>query len=217
MSLTREDLLSKIETLNIHEKDYTTILSLLNEGNDELFAKILEEVLNGNLYWSDFEKNISNTGYGELVKTNIKNQSELEGEFSKLISLRRSVNENYNYESDNTNQSRLTIRKSNSDFYNEEEENIKKSLLFELTKINSDDNPIVTAYKIKLYNSIKNYTSKYDIVDYNAEELIKSNQTLTISDDFIQKYLFKTYEVTEDTSPEINKGAIVQKYYKKER
>jgi hypothetical protein len=58
--MTRNDILEKIDNLKLYEKDYDTLLNLLNNADDKFFVKVLEEILNGNLYIQDFERFFEN-------------------------------------------------------------------------------------------------------------------------------------------------------------
>lgn len=162
MALSVDDILDAITNMDIYKKDFDVISSLLDYGDDELFTKILEEVLMGNLYWSDFDKNLANTNYPEVLKKQLKSQHELDSELGKLIALRRSVNENYEFRnSDSTlaivnNYSEDPNEERIQTFYNEEMERIRGNVLYELTRANPDDSVLVMACKTRLFNAIKN-------------------------------------------------------------
>ena len=77
--LTKE-LFQKIDTLRIREIDYPTVLLMLNNMSNEMFTKCIEEIVNGNLYFSDFTDVLAGSGYDRALETIFKNQYEL-GEF----------------------------------------------------------------------------------------------------------------------------------------
>ena len=60
--LTKE-LFQKIDTLRIREIDYPTVLLMLNNMSNEMFTKCIEEIVNGNLYFSDFTDVLAGSGY----------------------------------------------------------------------------------------------------------------------------------------------------------
>lgn len=85
------EVLSAIESMNIYKKDYDIIVDLINYGDKELFTKILEEVLAGNLYWSDLETLLANTKYPEILKKSLSNQLEIQSEIKKFTALRQTL------------------------------------------------------------------------------------------------------------------------------
>lgn len=89
--MDKADFSNAIDNLNIFAKDYATITKLMDNLDDALFVKILEEVLEGNLYWSDFEEIFSNTGYETLLRTNIPLQEKINRDINNYISLRREL------------------------------------------------------------------------------------------------------------------------------
>ena len=132
MALSVNELLIAIDEMEIYKKDYDIIQTLLNSGDDEFFVKMLEEVINGNLYWSDFEHNLANTNYPDVLRQQLKTQKELNDTVRKLVLLRRNVNPDYVYANEGSS---LGIVKQYSEseteskiqeFYNQEMETIRK-------------------------------------------------------------------------------------------
>lgn len=86
--MNRSDILNKIDELQLRQKDYKTMLYLVNHCSPKLFTKILEEILYGNMYISDFEplfnKTVSNT-----IASNLDIQTKIENQYKNLLSLRQ--------------------------------------------------------------------------------------------------------------------------------
>lgn len=104
MSKTKEELMSAVNNMVIYDKDYTIIQNLLNTGDSKFIVKILEEIVDGNLYWSDFESVFGeDNGYQNYLKNNIPAQVDLENKLQELIKFRQALDSNYVYDNETTN------------------------------------------------------------------------------------------------------------------
>lgn len=88
---TVNDCLLYIDDLDISESDYDVISSLLDTIDDRLFLKILEEVKDGNLYWSDFKRFLSNTNYPSILRDNLSEQKKISDYMEKLTKFRETI------------------------------------------------------------------------------------------------------------------------------
>ena len=88
--MTKNELFNLIDGMKIREKDYDIIVYLMENLDERLFLKILEEVLLGNIYWSDFERYFEYIGYDNHFETIVSGQYDLHQLLSKLIALRNS-------------------------------------------------------------------------------------------------------------------------------
>jgi len=95
--MTKDELIGAIDSLSLHEKDYDVIIRLLQYGDDRLFAKILEEIISGNLYWSDFGEIFSQTDYPEYLSQALEEENSLGSSLSSLITLRKTLDDTYEY------------------------------------------------------------------------------------------------------------------------
>ena len=75
--MTREEILDAIDELVIYEKDYD-VIRLLDNTDDEFFVKIIEEVVNNNLYFSDFDRMFTDSRYGSIFRTEFRVRLNLE-------------------------------------------------------------------------------------------------------------------------------------------
>lgn len=73
--LTRKDIINGIDSMPLYEGDYEAIVSLLNDCDDTLFVKIIEEIENGNLDFSDFKPIFASKEYSDMVSESISRQS----------------------------------------------------------------------------------------------------------------------------------------------
>jgi len=91
MALTQEEILVGIDRMPIYQKDYDIIRDLIKTVEPPLFTKIVEEVLTGGLYWSDFDRFLGNTDYEELLRDNLEVQGELKKKLKMLSDFRKQL------------------------------------------------------------------------------------------------------------------------------
>ena len=70
------DYLTRIDNMQIYEKDYDVLNKLLNLEHD-LFIKILEEILLGTIYISDLEAIFSDDSYKNILSRELEHQKHL--------------------------------------------------------------------------------------------------------------------------------------------
>ena len=211
MARTTEELLKAIDEMTIYAKDYNVITDLLGRATPAFFTKVLEEVIDGNLYWSDFEKFFANTNYPKLLDKQLEIQGRLEDQVQKYISFRNMNIEDFNrseqkfafippskpvesdYENDDgelTDEARILYNAAEEkyndelDFYNSEYKKQRDQIIYDITKPGKDDNILIQAYKIKIYNAIKNGEYYLNLKDEEKRgytvtktEIIDSNGT----------------------------------------
>lgn len=95
------ELIEKTNSLVLYEKDYNTIVKLASSCSDRLFVRIIDEILKGNLYFSDFEPIFSDEKYSNFLSKNLENQLKINEEISRLVAFRQSI-------TDDTNESSLS-------------------------------------------------------------------------------------------------------------
>jgi hypothetical protein len=64
-----EEIISKISEMSFYLDDIPTILQMLDNLTPEEFTKCLEEILEGNLFFSDFKDIFKDTGYSRNLQT----------------------------------------------------------------------------------------------------------------------------------------------------
>lgn len=146
--MNKDMIFDKIEKMEIREKDYPIILHLLNNSEPKLFLKILEEVLEKNLLWSDFERYLEVYGYSDLLGSNIQRQVEISQILTKLHNLRNLLG------LEHPTINKFAVNLTSSDI--EISSSFRDDLLYELTKKNPNDNFTAELLKAKLFNSIVN-------------------------------------------------------------
>jgi len=157
--MTKQEILRKIDELVIYEKDYDTIRFLLNNTTDEFFVKVIEEVLLGNLFFSDFERIFPSGTYETIIKQNLETQDKLRKEIERTIAFRREFGENSNYTIDLKN-TRLGVFLPDEgtdiyNFYQDEKNNVINNQIYELLETIPTDNDVVRTVKFKIYQALE--------------------------------------------------------------
>jgi len=185
------DFLKKIDAMEIYEKDYETIQNLLNNVDDRLFVKIIEEVINGNLFFSDFERVFQDTKYVDILKANFESQQKLSTELSRLIDFRKNIlGEKYYYNDASNTKIGIPLQPKDgkySDFYQTISDETLSELYYQLFDVMENDNDIVRASKIRIYETLfqNQQFNKDDLLFFASSYIIPlsyENQTLNGSD-----------------------------------
>ena len=188
--MNREQILKGIDNMkNLREKDYDTLDFLLKNTSPRLFTKIIEEILLGNLYISDFESLLSDS-QRERYNAIIQQECELVDYISKLTAFREKIyTETQNYgihkadkiieAGDYTDEQKKEIYEDNkekydipvyisNEIYNADKDYksfIKDNVLLSLFESEHSDNAILKEIKLELYNKI------YEANDENSIKL----------------------------------------------
>lgn len=65
--------------------EYDALVNLIQNMDDTLFVKTMEEIKNGNLTLGDFQRLLISTDYGETLENSIENQRNLYNEYELLM------------------------------------------------------------------------------------------------------------------------------------
>ena len=186
MALSKSEILNEIENMTIYNRDYYIIIDLLTSVSNEQFTRILEAVIEGDLYWSDFEEILATTGYPSLLANNLEQQANLENILSKQISYRKSLDPNFEFSNEDSHLAivkkyNATNAEKNEEFYTQEYKSVQDNILYELTKYKQGDNELAIACKIRLYNAIKNG----DVIIKNGADnyTYNDNNSAVVDDD----------------------------------
>lgn len=87
------DFLTQIDQMKIYEADYPIIMKLLALP-ENLFVKILEEILSGQLYFSDLEDIFADEAYVNLLDQELSAQNELIRKINNTVNFRKFVSNN---------------------------------------------------------------------------------------------------------------------------
>lgn len=153
---TLEYMLTAIDTLVIHDSDYNILLNLINNLDSKLFIKVMEEILEGQLFLSDFEP-IFGKEYTEDLEKNIIQQKELEEGILRFINFRKSItSDSFSYDpgTDMIGIMRPSETSDYFDIYSELSEEEISILQYHIFDINEDDDILKRAVKNKIRDEI---------------------------------------------------------------
>lgn len=209
--MNREQILMGIDNMkNLREKDYATIDFLLKNTSPRLFTKIIEEVLLGNLYISDFESLLSDS-QREKYNAIIQQEYELVDYMAKLTAFRNSIYEEsqeYNNKKNDGKNYEIPVYISN-ETYNANDANdeyksfIKDNILLSLFESETSENAILKEIKLDLYKKIyeENDTALKNAIiispNNNNDILIPISYHKVILDDFDIEYM-KEHNMSEE-------------------
>ena len=152
---TKEELFKKIDELKISPLDYNTLLKMLDSMSPEMFARCMEEIVNGNLAISDFTELISHTNYEEFLEKSLSQQYKLAERIHQFNSLANYVApetiDNANFFTTTLGIDRVYLNELLEiapddkkglikDFYDTEIDELKKDLIYSLSIENEQDN-----------------------------------------------------------------------------
>jgi hypothetical protein len=147
-------MLDLVDKMPIYERDYPIINSLLENLESSLFVKILEEVLEENIFFSDFERIFPDESYAETLKENLEKQEELRNEITRLVYFRKEIlGENF----DQRLRTGIPLPDETSpylDFYNDISSEERDIIIRSLFEYNENDSDLVRGAKIELRNKI---------------------------------------------------------------
>ena len=152
---TKEELFKKIDELKISPLDYNTLLKMLDSMSPEMFARCMEEIVNGNLAISDFTELISHTNYEEFLEKSLSQQYKLAERIHQFNSLANYVApetiDNANFFTTTLGIDRVYLNELLEiapddkkdlikNFYDTEIDELKKDLIYSLSIENEQDN-----------------------------------------------------------------------------
>jgi hypothetical protein len=157
--MTKKQMIDAIDRMYIYEEDFKTINKLMDSLEDSLFVKILEEVLEGNLFFSDFERIFKDESYSTLLKNNFELQDKLKKELDRTLAFRKQL-EGEQFAIDPTvTRIGITVPAKGTamrDFYDEVKVETIKNQVYSLFEILPNDNEVTRAAKLRIYNAFQN-------------------------------------------------------------
>jgi len=186
--MDKADLIKAIEEMIIYEKDYETLLQMMHNMDDRFFVKVIEEIILGNLYISDFERIFSDDSYSTMLRLNLENQEKMYNELLRLVQYRKDIlGENYSISPSNMIALvKPTTGNSYELFYDTLSTELTRECIYQMLKSLPNDNDIVSAAKLKIFKAIENgLISKEDLLLFSNSKIIPIDfqyQSLTESD-----------------------------------
>jgi len=209
--MTTSDFLNKIDDMIFYEDDYDIWMNLLNNAEDKFFVKVLEEILEGNLYISDFKRIFAGSSYEELIRQNILNQDKLTKELSRLIAFRNSTDDGLDFSSRSLGIAKPDMILENNalrTIYDNVLNDIKEDALYQLLATVNTDSEIIRQAKLRIFNAVKDgIINKEELLLFVRSFIIPIDyryQTLDISD----KNFMLEHNLTEDEMKKMKALAI---------
>jgi len=175
--MTRDEMLRAVDQMNIYEKDYNTLLNLMNNADDKFFIKALEGIFNGELFIEDFERIFVDDAYANVLEQNFRTQLNLKNEVERLLEYRYNTLGETLYTIDNIQGNLAIVRPTEGEdydgFYDTISEEIRDDLMYQILYTTERDSDIVRESKIKLLE-------KFQSGELNKQDLLLFTDSLII-------------------------------------
>jgi hypothetical protein len=174
--MRKEQMMQALDNFPIYEKDYSTILNLMDNLEDKLFVKIIEEILEGRLFFSDFERIFADETYAVTLKNNFEAQEELKKELDRTLAFRK-ITDGINFTIDpKVTRIGITVPSEGTemrDFYDEIKDEVIKDQLYHLFDTVDSDTPVIKAAKLRVYNAFQsNEISEEDFLLFARDYIL---------------------------------------------
>ena len=181
-----EEIIEAVNDMSFYVDDVPVILQMLEYLTPEEFTRCLEEILSGNLFFSDFRDIFKDTDYSKNLQTTFEQQYELSQRIAAIKAIRQDMLAYNNeitgelqdiqyfqkYNLDDPTKSVMGIEESTisvkpliEELYHMSEDRLRQDLLYSLTNIKSSDNILTKQYKAKLYKELNDPASRYSVRD----------------------------------------------------
>lgn len=111
--VTKNELISYITETTFYKEDAEIINNMINNMDSRLFVKVVEEIMLGNLYWSDFKPIYNDDKFSTVISDSIKSQSEFNERLQQFISYHDNISNSVFDTLVNTNSKVISIEKRN--------------------------------------------------------------------------------------------------------
>jgi hypothetical protein len=176
----KERIINWVNSLTLYEKDYDTLLMLL-QTNDRFFVRVMIELSKGNLILSDFETVIGGPAYDSIVESNFVVSKKIQEDLELILGandaigwtnteLNKSIYEGLLVSPDKTE---LIEEVRDDELYDFFKNTPEASLLFRLHKdkmINLFNNGDVDADFLNLYVGIPVIPINYNDINLTEED-----------------------------------------------
>lgn len=160
--MTKKELLDRVDSMQIHEKDLRVIRLLLANADDRFFVKAMEEIFNGNLFFSDFERIFPDSAYEDTLRQNIVSQEALRNDIERLLDFRKNIlGEAFAIDPATTAMGLQTgytgSQAGYQTLYNAERDAELDNLVYQMLSTMESDSELVKAAKIRILRAIDNF------------------------------------------------------------
>lgn len=205
--MTRQELLDAFDNLILREKDYRTLLNLVENASPKLFTKIYEEILLGNMYLQDFEP-IFPESTSNYIASKIESQDKIYKQYINMYNLRQQANNNLAIDKFYTDEQRI-LNNTDSD------ETAFDKKTFAGNLISSLDSTFQTELMLSLYDKLKTDPDLL-IVTPNLNYYINLNYDDIELDNYDRAYM-ETHNTTVEQMKKIKSLANYMKFKNKQK
>ena len=158
---TYTEMMEYIDNVVLHEREYDAIRLLLDNSDPRFFTKILEEIVDGNLFWTDFYPLLDIPEYRDRLKVTFESQRKLAYNIKNFTEFRKTINMS---EEPTHNNIGISVGETG---YDTLAENDHENRLYDLLQYSANDNIFSISCKKAIYNAVENY--RYLISDENTQ------------------------------------------------
>lgn len=177
---SKESMLEAIDDLTIYKDEYGIISKLIDELDGTLFTRILEEILNRNISFSDFIQLFPANEYKNLLVYNLENEKRLKERVDRYNEFKQRVDA-YSYVEFRDNNMIAADSQDSHELYTQEVNNLRDNILYSLFDGINSDPPLVQASKKALIQYIKEdkfLSDSSGVIEYNR--VTNLSQTLKV-------------------------------------
>ena len=175
----KDQLITLINQMNVREKDFPIIKALLSTKDPSLISAITEEVLKGNLYWSDLDECLPREKYGEVLNNVLPTQNALLKRISAIAKFNKFATLNEEELNEIISKTGIVKRDDNLEKYSTDVDNLRYDLHTSIYTINKNDNAIERTAKIALMNLLMNGENLKKLSDKDLSKYKIQNNTIT--------------------------------------
>ena len=175
----KDQLIALINQMNVREKDFPIIKALLSTKDPSLISAITEEVLKGNLYWSDLDECLPREKYDEVLNNVLPTQNALLKRISAIAKFNKFAALNEEQLNEIISKTGIVKRDDNLEEYNTDVDNLRADLLASIYTIDVNDNAVERAAKIALMNLLMNGENLKNLSDEELRKYKIQNNTIT--------------------------------------
>lgn len=173
------ELLACVDEMEIYEKDYDTLLSLIKNADDKFFTKAIEEIINGEVEIVDFEKVLPEKSYREIMELNLPKQEKMRRDMEKISEMRG----NEFLRKNNIGIARFFAGNDDTEkieFYEREEKIFRDKILYSMISARPDDSGEEIALKSRIADAVTNFyfVQKRAEIDPTITDKIKNGKIL---------------------------------------
>jgi hypothetical protein len=146
--MNKAEILDGIKAMSMTEKDYDVLLGLCDSLSDEIFSKVIELILEGDLLISDFEPLLEDGESRKVVSESIAAQRSLYESASKLAAFREESGTG-----DDAIYQEYAIAKGDASYSDEKEKELS-DILSSLAYGSGSSDPVTQACRARLYKDL---------------------------------------------------------------